>query len=285
MKFNHLPENADVMVQVCPRLAAASVVTNVTPWRKNPRASMVYMLVLGAGGDGGDGLNNGTTGGGGGGSGGQTSLLIPAMLLPDFLYVSTFANADSGLMGVFAHARATALALWRDACVAYANLGGSGSGATAGTAGAVATAANMPQGFGGVVIALAGHAGAAGGASAVGGSITYPTTGTLSTGGAGGGGAANNGGSITESAPRPGVQGAVTTFDSPRHSGVNHVLGALLPCGGAGGRGQSNATSAGGPGGTGGYGGGGGGGGSGGTSSTGGFGGVGGPGLIVIAQW
>ena len=280
MKFNHLPADADVMWQVCPRLADASKITTVKPWRKSPNAKMVYILVLGAGGDGAAGAGN--VGGGGGGSGGQTSVLIPALLVPDLLYVSEFANTDasSRLMGVFTHARANTLALWRSACVAYADFGASASGATAGAAGAVATAANMPIGFGGAVFPLAGQAGATGGANgANGASISYATTGLLTTGGASGAGnAANNGGSITESLPRPTVSGGTSTM-AYGSGGMFSLGGVLLPTGGGGGSG----ASAGGNGGSGGYGGGGGGGG--GNTSSPGAGGTGGPGLIVIAQW
>ena len=272
MKFNHLPADADVMWQVCPLTTFVGVITNVTPWRKNPRASMVYMLVLGAGGDGG---SSASFGGGGGGSGGQTSLLIPAMLLPDFLYVSTFANTYGYLMGVFSHARATDLAGWRAACVAYAEIGGTANANAAGLGGPVATASNMPRGFGGVVTALAGQAGTNGASSGAGTANTYPTTGLLATGGAGGGAANAAGGGITASAPRIGIPGGAATLDGG--NGINFLFGALLPSGGAGGGGSNGG--AGGRGGNGGFGCGGGGAGHNGVA------GLGGPGLIVIAQW
>lgn len=274
------------MVQVCPRLGAINVITRVIPWRKSPKASMVYILTIGAGGNGAAGLVDGVTGGGGGGSGGQTMVLLPAPLVPDVLYVSNFSNTDAGsmLMGVFVHPIATTLATWRAACVAYANFGADGSGSTGGAAGAIATVANMPRGYAGIVNALAGQAGAAGGASGVGGSISYPVTGLLSTGGAGGGATNNVGGAITGSLPRPEIAGALTSSDMT--SGVNFVNGALMPCGGSGGYGVNNSSKTdGGAGGIGGYGGGGGGGGSASPVGVGGPGGAGGAGLIVIAQW
>lgn len=275
------------MWQVCPRIDVAGVITTVKPWRKSPKASMVYILVIGAGGDGGAGTPDGATGGGGGGSGGQTMVLLPAPLVPDVLYVSDFANTGAGtrLMGVFVHPRADTLALWRAACVAYADLGGGANASTGGTAGAIATAANMPLGYGGIVNALAGQAGAAGGFNAAGGAIAYPTTGLLSTAGGGGGGGDNDGGAITQAAPRPGIGGGSASGGAPGKSGINVVAGALLPCGGSGARGFKSTKADASQGGPGGYGGGGGGGGSCSPGYFAGAGGAGGPGLIVIAQW
>ena len=60
-------------------------------WTKRKTASMVHILLIGSGGNGGLGVagaNSTAAGGGGGGSGGQTSVLIPAYMLPDTIYVS-----------------------------------------------------------------------------------------------------------------------------------------------------------------------------------------------------
>lgn len=287
MMLSHLPDSADVTWQVCPNIEVTDFITSVKTWRKSPKASLVYILVIGAGGDGAAGTQDGATGGGGGGSGGQTMVLLPALLAPDVLYVSEFANTSMGsrLMGVFVHPEADTLARWRAACVAYANFGSVANAASGGAAGAIATVNNMPLGHVGIVNKLAGQAGAAGGVNAVGASIAYGTTGLLSTAGAGGGGGENDGGEITKSDPRPGIVGGSASYGSPGLSGINVVNGALLPCGGTGGRGLSSTKRDGHMGGPGGYGGGGGGGGSCSPGYFAGQGGAGGPGLIVIAQW
>ena len=274
MKFNHLPESADVFVQVCPLRDDANVCTDVTFWRKNPKSSLVYIFVLGAGGDGG---SSASMGGGGGGSGGQTSLLIPALLLPDMLYVSTFCNSNAnGLTGVFTHAMGkNTLTTWRAACIAYANPGTSGAINVGGAGGTVAGASSIAQGFGGISILLAGQAGTNGASSGAGTANTYPTTGLVATGGAGGGAANAAGGNITASTPRPAILGGAATLDGG--NGINTLFNALLPSGGAGGGGSNGG--AGGRGGNGGFGCGGGGAGQNGAA------GLGGPGLIVIAQW
>ena len=265
MKFIHLPENADVMVQVCPRINDPVNIAIAKPWRKSPSASMVYILVIGAGGDG------GPSSGGGGGSGGQTSVLIPAALLPDTLFVSEYANTDADFVAVYTVAENAASTLFRAGCVARANNGGDFSNPNlGGSGGTVAVAADMPRGWGGIVVALAGQAGGGGSTVGAASALSYPTTGLLVTGGAGGG--ATSGGSISASAPRPLIAGGATGVSGSH--GINLVNGAFLPSGGAGGGGGGGA------GGNGGIGCGGGGGGS-----SGGLGGAGGPGLIVIAQW
>jgi len=282
MQFSHIPASADVTWQLCPQVYTPTLTYNWNTWKKNPNSSFVYILCIGSGASGSNGVNT-TVGGGGGGSGGQTQVMIPAFLVPEVLYYTVSAPstglATGGRVIVSDLPFVTTLV---GACVyAYAE-GGNRSDllATGGTAGVVATAANMQAGVAGIVRLLAGQAGTAGGNADAGTALTYPTTGLLVTGGAGGGGTASTGGSITASAPRPLISGSATT-GVPGGNGVNYVLGAFLPSGGAGGRGGStwNVGSAGGSGGTGC------GGGGGGSGTPVGAGGKGGPGLIMIAQW
>ena len=62
--------------------------TDWQTWQKPAGCSMVYIFALGGGGGGGRPADGATTvGGGGGGSGGITRALIPAVLLPDTIYV------------------------------------------------------------------------------------------------------------------------------------------------------------------------------------------------------
>ena len=62
-------------------------------------ARWCHIFLLGAGGGGGNGAvgaNSTAAGGGGGGSSGQTSLSIPAFMLPRTLYVSVGAGVLAG---------------------------------------------------------------------------------------------------------------------------------------------------------------------------------------------
>ena len=180
--------------------------------------------------------------------------------------------------------------------------GGAGSAGTAGVAGTVATIAGMCLSGRGVFNFLAGQAGATGGTTtAVGGSITPPTTGLRVTGGAGGGG--NNGatpqlgGAIsaiagalgTDFFPLPLSAGAVASGATPAAVSTSGFISKnfLFNFGGAGGSGSTN--TAGGTSGRAGNGapGCGGGGGGGENSAAGGVSksGNGGPGFVYIISW
>ena len=56
-------------------------------WIKPPNISMVYILAIGGGGAGGSGTTLPYYGGGGGASGGINTMLYPASIIPDILYV------------------------------------------------------------------------------------------------------------------------------------------------------------------------------------------------------
>jgi hypothetical protein len=286
-------------------------------WRKPRGAKFVYMICVGSGTSGGCGVNTGSTSGGGagGGSGAQSCLFIPAMFLPDVLYVQTPSGGQqpavlvSGAQGVagfptyVAIQPFTTLGAAQTVCVAVGGLitgtaATTINGGAAGTAATTAAIANMPLAGRGQYRFLAGQPGTAGGSNtAAGTALTYPTTGLMVTGGTGGGG--NNagtsnfaGGAITlagfgDNFPAiPGGAAAVTSTPAGAGAGGT-ILKPFQHTGGTGGGGSSN--TAGGVAGDGGNGGPGcGGGGAGGSNTTVGIlarPGNGGPGFVYIISW
>jgi hypothetical protein len=266
--------------------------------------TMLYIFLLAGGGGGGNGFAGGTPGGGGGGgSSGQTSVLIPAAMLPSRLFLSIGHGGATATAGI-----ASRISIRPDTTanhtLALANPGEGGNSSTSGTGGTVnaaagvATIATMPLAGLGQFQLLGGQQGVAGGGNgAVGGSVTLPLTGLVVTGGAGGGGGGgNNGGSITVPAgnfvfpPQPGGAGSTDVAVAPRNGshGVNFVSGLNYFYGGTGGGATATAAAGGntrGAGGFGGYGCGGGGGGGGNTGAGAGPGGRGGDGLAIIYAW
>ena len=67
-------------------------------WRKPRGINWVYIIGVGGGGSGSVGGSAATTGGGGGGggSGSQTTVLIPASMIPDVLYILAGQGGISG---------------------------------------------------------------------------------------------------------------------------------------------------------------------------------------------
>ena len=243
-------------------------------WRKPRGVSSVYMIGVGGAGGGATGRVSQTTsgGGGGGGSGAQTTVMIPAQLVPDTLYV------QAGFGGAGATAAATAgsnglptyvaiepsTTLTANMTVLLANAGqgggnGGGAGGTAGVAGTVATVANMCLAGRGVYNFLIGQAGTAGGTvtPVAGTNLTVPATGLMVTGGAGGGGcsaaAGAAGGSITaitgvlgtDFYPLPISGGTAASGATPATAGAPGFVSRnfLFNFGGAGG-GACSATNA-----------------------------------------
>jgi hypothetical protein len=275
-------------------------------WQKPRGATVVQILAIGGGGGGGCGYpfpaGNQRQGGGGGGSGAQSMVILPAMLLPDVLYVQTGLGGGGGVNAVRGgdNGGITYVAIAPDTTVdnvvcyaAYGfgganGAGGSGSAAN-GAGGTAATISLMPLGGAGVYSLLSGQAGGIGGdgLGGAGGSITPPTNGTRAMGGAGGGGCWTQ----TAGVPGGGFTVAANTYLAGQApvtaaAGVNGVtsLATFSPLtlwGGGGGGASYNA--AGGRGGNGAYGGGGGGSGAG-TSGTV-PGGSGGGGLVLISTW
>jgi len=289
-------------------------------WQRPPGASMVHMLCVGGGCGGGGGCSRASGADGGGGGGGASSgfngLLVPALFLPETLYITVGsggagAAADgTGVVGgislISTDYRLTAwsggdpsliLGSWNNSPTA----GGPGTVTAAGAAGAVSTSiliANRLFTCSGFIAAPAvGQAGAAGGVhtGAVGASLTIWSPSPVS-GGAGGGGStgtefnggAQNAGGTFNLGPRGnftngstvtsvGVGGSATAKNGG--AGLNYLF-PFLSSGGGGGGTVDNGT--GGDGGPGGYGSGGAGGGAG---VTGGKGGRGGDGVVVIISW
>ena len=291
--------------------------TSWVTWEKPRGIIMLEIICIGAGGGGRSGwcANNATrSGGAGGGSGGFSRLLIPAIFLPDVLYVSvgnggaggvsiTTAASTTGMAGsagsLSAVSIAPSTAAIYTACFANAGAGAANlvsSSNSFGAVAAVATQANCLMSGLGQFFALAGQTGANGPATSVVGLISYPTTGLLLSGGAAGGGGQNNlGGNITAPTQslfsliptRVGGTGASTA--GPGDDGIS-LSQPLMSIGGAGGGSSTSITAGGGSGGRGGNGGigcGGGGGGAGpsGTGSGAGAGGNGGDGLVIIRSW
>jgi hypothetical protein len=190
--------------------ASPGNVNSWATWCKPRGTSMCYMFVLGGGGSGAGGTRTAAgqanSGGGGGGSGGQSSLLIPAIFLPDTLYIQVGAGgtpvaANTGgisgaatLISVKPFANITGNT---NGLLLIGNGGGAGgtplganAGGAAGAAGAIATIASCPLSTAGFVSFLVGQAGTLGGANTAtaGGALTPPVTGLLTMGGTGGGG-------------------------------------------------------------------------------------------------
>lgn len=280
-------------------------------WKKPRGVNWVYILAVGAGGGGGSGrvaTAGGGGGGGGGGSGGLSTIFMPAMFIPDTLFVSCPVGGSPSTAGndtkvslqpftASTHINYTLL---------YANGGNPGSASGGLTGGAGGTGAPVTSfasssyyGFRGRATFIAGQAGAAGGTSTTAGnSITPPSTGIIVTGGAGGGGsntAGFAGGIISTisgtlgndffNLPTIAANGA--TGSTPAERGANGFKSKFMNFGGGGGGGAS--TTAGGVLGRGGDGapgcGGGGGGGGNTTVATNAGPGNGGPGFVYIISF
>lgn len=269
---------------------------------------MIYILMVGNGGGGGWGGTGAaaTQGGGGGSSGTQSTVLVPAHLLPDNLFLSLAMGQgpNNTASSVASFASFIALAPVQNGpnqrevlCRAEGGYAGENDN-PAGASVTATTLANMPLAGLGRETRLAGHAGSAGGAAGVGTNLALPTSGLIVTGGAGGAGAAGvagnaglAGGNITGAGvfnTIPGGAGgaATPTAGLPGGSGHEPFFGLQYGLGGSGG--GSSGTAAG-PtyalGGDGGAGAPGCGGGGGGGGSTGGTGGYGGPAFALIVAW
>lgn len=311
--FN-LPPTTSANVQVF--TGPVSTVTNVQwfTWTKPRGVSMIEFIGIGSGSGGGGAFSNiaGSTrgGSGGGASGGMARVLIPAIFIPDVVYLQIGAGgvggiptatnvvpalANDGTAGVITYVSVAPNTAAGNVILRSSNAaptrGQCGSGTAAGSNGAggtIATIANMPIAALGVYFMIAGQDGAIGApeTGANGFSVALPTTGIRAGGGAGGAGVTATdfaGGIITPiastylgqqcaAAPAAGAGGD--------GSGGPMIWQPLFGFGGCGG--SSSNTGTGGNGGNGGYGAGGGGAGSG---VTGGYGGAGGSGLIAITCW
>lgn len=217
-------------------------------WRKPRGAKWIYMLGVGGAGGGGCGINTATSSGGGSGgsSGAQAIVMIPAIFVPDVLYIQC---GLGGAGGTTSGATATAgLNTYVSASIGNGAVGLAladtflrADGANPGNAAATATLGgtatngaplpiigNMPLAGRGIYTLIGGLIGSAGGSSTTAGiSTTLPTTGIMISSGGGGGG----------SSATPGAGGDI--------SAINTTLGKeffQLPItGGAAGSGSTPA--------------------------------------------
>lgn len=301
---------------------SASSFDRMPVWNKPRGINMVFMFAVGTGGGGGGGGgNSGTNTRGGGGSGAaasRTTLLIPAIFLPDTLYIGIpkvsagglgQTNTGAGFDGAAGSASIVSTDPGQGVAsrvissgLGAANAGGgiAGSdvaGGGGGSAPSAATAVSMPFGATfGIPRFSAGLAGVAGSLT-TGTNTTTPSSNLICPGAGGGGGAAagSNGGGLSLISNTPwaiaipggllGTNAAGGDGNSAYPKYGNMFLG--LSVGGTGGGGSGGATgAAGGRGGHGAWGAGGGGGGGGRDGAGGGGrGGNGGPGLVVIISW
>lgn len=304
----HLPD-----VKKKTQLFLPSRDTVIFTWKKPRGASYIYMLLIGPGGGGGGGrtgtVGTGRGGGGGGAAGGISSLIVPAIFLPEELFIIPAIGADGGAAtSTGSSGQTTRVNLFRprntslDAnCIAYADSGpGGAAGGTSGAAAAGTAAAVMAHtifcslGIGKFVPGIQGGTGEnLGGSSPA--SVVYGWTQNVMLTGGSGGGSVNTsnvesrGGDVI-----PKNSDITTNFDvrwlpsapggliggGNGTNGQSMQLPLLCASGGSGGGG--NNTGVGGLGGRGGFGCGGGGGAGG---LTGGAGGNGGDGLVVIGWW
>jgi len=212
LDFSNILNNPNIDVQTFIGPATALSAPEWRTWRKPRGAKFIYMIGVGSGSSGGCGLNSATTSGGGAGgsSGAQTVVMIPAMFVPDVLYVQTGAGGQqpavlvSGAVNVAGVQSFVCISPYTSVPAAgtilYANGGQTGTAAATSTTGGTATAAasagilsNMPLAGRGFYQLLAGQAGTAGGTSTPTGGVaqTYPTTGLMVQGGQGGVGYSN----------------------------------------------------------------------------------------------
>jgi hypothetical protein len=282
-------------------------------WTKPKGVDMVMIFCVGSGASGGGGLTGAAGsargGGGGGGGGGAARLLVPAILIPDALYIQVGvggASVGAGTLGNPGKSSFVAFAplsafnavnqlLDSDNAAALGGAAGTSAGSNAGGAGAtVALQGGAVLLVLGLFQAIAGGAGSASGAiaganGAVGVQIQWQTTtNSLSLGGVGGGTVGTNntdfaGGQFLSN----GTPIIFPTIAGGLAGGGAGQPGQLFPkpfrvCGGTGGGTFGTGVVVGGRGGEGAIGCGGGGGGGG---VTGGAGGRGGDGYVLIVSW
>lgn len=313
--FLSLPRGqlADVQIFNVNSVAVGGFGVGTSVWRKRPGATMLSIVCIGGGGGGGQG-NTGATasagGGGGGGAGVVTTVSIPAIFVPDTLYVAVGSGGVQGAGTTNSSATGSRVAIAPGSTIANDTLananGGNGAGnggagvGTGGTASSAATIATMCLAGRGVFQSFNGQAGTNGSVSTAGIALTLPVTGTFVTGGTGGGGlpaaaaVGTVGGSFTVAGIFPaqsgGVSaGAATTPGGNGSNGFQAIPNLMYFYGGTGGGSTHGSATGGGLvpgfGGAGGIGSGGGGGGGGLTGSSAGSGGRGGDGLVVIVAW
>lgn len=269
-------------------------------WKKPANATWVLMICIGSGASGAGGATRAAgaasigAGGGGGGCSGYTTLLIPAALLPDTLFISVGVGPAGGvgnaagvignnsyISAILANITGANLYLKANTNNPAAPAAASTTGA-AGAAGTITAITGCQLAYGGIFSATVSVPGGAGSLGAGAAAAVVAMTSSFLCGGTGGGGVPTSsnvdtaGGPITAAGLVPALVGGLA-------AGGNGLLGffqlnGLCGSGGTGG-GSNGAAGTGGVGGNGGIGCGGGGGGEG---VTGGAGGRAGDGLVAI---
>ncbi len=292
------PGNSSADVQ---QFTAAGSTASWQFWEKPRGCAQVFIAAVGAGGGGGGGFTRvaGNAGGGGAGGGGAafSRLLIPAIFIPDRLWIQVgFGGAGGTGSGVAGTAGAASNITTRNNNLTAPDslllapggtAGAAGTAAGGGASGGLASGSALTSGIMAMMgISLYGNGtnSGAGGAhtGAIGASTTWGTN--ITCGGAGGGGCQSAdfaGGAVTGQGWMNTVAGGTASLkDGGAGTMLVPPMYPFCSCGGSGGAALNNA--AGGRGGDGAIGSGGGGGGAG---TTGGAGGRGGNGLIVIIAW
>lgn len=286
-------------------------------WGKPRGATMIYAIAIGGGAGGGGGFTRATTadgaGGGGGGTGAVTRIIMPALMVPDVLWVQAGVGGLGGAAGSPGSAggisyismgpnpagsvanMTTDNNLFLMSNAAGAGAGGGGTGTTAGAAGAAGTISVIgSQNRGGYMahwFATVGLVGFIGGGIADGvGTAASNVLGDAVALSGGAGGAGSTGANVAGGA----VTGAGIFQTIPGGTGTGAAINGgggyswapetnmpLMSTGGSGGASVDAAQA--GNGGDGGFPGSGGGGG--GAGATGGRGGNGGDGVVIIISW
>jgi len=246
---------------------------DVRSWNKPRGASMVRILMIGAGGGGSNGSS--TVGGGGGGSGAVTSWIGPAMFVPDILFFQIGKGGVASTNGTVTNLYINQSGGTYSSALLQANGGSGGSGQTQGNGGTVMTANQFTAC--GIFTSVAGQNGGLGSGTGSGGNIAASATTFLSGGGGGAGSAAGTGAGVT---PNYGYTVLPPTTAGGTVAGANGYFITQPILVGTGGAGGTTSTSVGSAGGRGGIGCGGGGSGEDGAS-----GGQGGDGAVFIWAW
>lgn len=263
-------------------------------WQKPRGATICFMLCLGGGGGAGAGGNvaGSAYGGGGGSSSALLKVIVPAVLIPDNLYIRVgmggigspepgVAGGDGGLsyVSILPDTSAGNLLLVSGSAAA---IGAASVSRTGGAAGIAATIASAPLLALGCAATHDGVDGEAGGSSITpqAGNGYSALVATIVTPGTGGGSGDRAGGAMTGNGLFRTVSGISDGANGPPGYFMNVPFAGIGGIGGGGGGGVTN----GGAGGIGGFGCGGGGGGAG-SGLLAGAGGNGGNGLVVIVTW
>ena len=276
LDLNHLPKTGNGNIDYFYNTGGTS---SWITWEKPKGIHTIVITCIGAGGGGRSGWcldTTGRSGGAAGGSGGFTRVIIPAMVLPDVLYVtvgrggaggasatvSGTVNLGSAGSGSYVSIAPSTAAIYL-ACFANAGGGGITTGAgnnAGGLAAVVATQANCLMSGLGQFFALAGQTGATGPTSTA-APISYPTTGLLLSGGGCGAGGVTGTGGGTVTAPTQSLFSLIPTRTggaqaSTAGAGADGIslLQPLMSIGGAGGGASSSTTGGVGSGGRGGNG-------------------------------